>query len=342
MKRAGRLWPQVIDRENLRLAFHKALRSKRGRSDARRFAENLEANLAEMSRGMTDGTYPVGRFHQFVIHDPKERIITAPCFAERVLHHAMTNVTEPVFERWLIDDTFACRKFRGRIAAITRAREFARRFPYFLKIDVHKYFDSIVHDRLLAGVQRLFKDRQVLLLYDRVVRSFRGPLGRGLPIGSLTSQHLANFFLGALDRFAKETLRVDGYVRYMDDVALWGDSSRKLSEIRSACSEFLRERLHLSLKPEEIINRTAGGMTFLGCRVFPRHTILSARSRRRLWRRLRKLETLWLNDQIDEAELQRRATATVAFTQTASVKSWRFRRTVVQRLSVGGQQARTA
>ena len=169
--------------------------------------------------------FPVGRFSQFVIHDPKERIITAPCFAERVLHHAVMNVCEPKFEQWLINDTYACRVGRGQGAALSRAQQFARRFPFFLKIDVRKYFDSISHEILLSRLDLLFKDRRLLDLFERIVHSFRGNLGRGLPIGSLTSQHLANFYLGWFDRYAKETLRLKGYVRYMDDMALWADSS---------------------------------------------------------------------------------------------------------------------
>jgi hypothetical protein len=127
------------------------------------------------------GTYSLGRFRQFVIHDPKERIITAPCFPERVLHHGVMNVCEPVFERWLIDDTYACRRGRGRVAAVLRAREFTCRFPFYLKLDIRKYFDSVPHDELVARLHRLFKDGRLLELFARIVRRFAVLWGEGYP-----------------------------------------------------------------------------------------------------------------------------------------------------------------
>ena len=109
MRRATNLFDRIAEPENLRLAFHKAARGRRGQVIVQHFAASLDCNIADMSASIREGTFPVGRFHQFLIRDPKERVITAPCFDERVLHHAIMNVCEPVMERWLIDDTFACR-----------------------------------------------------------------------------------------------------------------------------------------------------------------------------------------------------------------------------------------
>ncbi len=290
MKRAGNLFERIADRDNLRLAFSKAVRGKRDRRDARNFAEHLEANLQAMRQGLLRGNVPVGRFHQFVIHDPKERVITAPCFEERVLHHAIMTVCEPVFERWLIADTYACRVGKGRLAALDCARQFAHRFPVFLKLDIRKYFDSISHDELLRRLACLFKDRRLLELLERIIRSFRGPVGRGVPIGSLTSQHLANFYLGWFDRFAKEQIRAKGYVRYMDDMVLWCDSPHVLSEHLTASRNFLNRELMLDLKESPYINRAGHGMDFLGCRVFPRQLALNRRSRTRFRRKLVALD----------------------------------------------------
>jgi RNA-directed DNA polymerase len=126
------------------------------------------------------------------------------------------NVCEPVFERWLISDTFACRQGKGRLAALDRARKFAACHPFFLKLDVRRYFDSVPHDVLYRRLDRLIKDPRLLCLLHRIIGSFSTTPGRGLPIGSLTSQHFANAYLGALDRFVKERLRVTGYVRNQD------------------------------------------------------------------------------------------------------------------------------
>ena len=113
MKRAGRLMERVLDRDNLREAYARAARGKRARRDAAAFAARLDDNLADLARDLEAESYEVGPYHEFTIFDPKERRITAPCFRDRVLHHALTLVCEPVFERFLIADTFASRTAAG-------------------------------------------------------------------------------------------------------------------------------------------------------------------------------------------------------------------------------------
>jgi RNA-directed DNA polymerase len=341
MKRTGNLFQRIAERDNLRLAFHKALRGKRDRKDARQFALRLDAHLEDMTRLLLVGTFPVGRYRQFIIHDPKERIITAPCFAERVLHHGILNVCEPVFDRWLIADTFACRLGRGRLAALLRARQFARRFPFFLKLDVRKYFDSIPHDGLYERLARRFKDTRLLLMFRRIIGSFRGAAGRGIPIGSLTSQHFANFYLGWFDRFVKEQLGIKGYVRYMDDMVLWSESRARLKDALTAGTDFLRKELRLELKPSPYLNRMEHGMDYLGCRLFRDHMVLARRSRVRFRRKLSQLQQAHAAGLLGGAALQQRATALIAFTRTPGLSSWRYRTAVLQKLAVGGPRART-
>jgi len=330
-----------LERDNLRAAVHQALKGKRGRADARSWIADLDANLDRMTTQLAEGVFPVGRYRQFVIHDPKERIITAPCFEERVLHHALMNVCEPHLERWLICDTYACRKGKGGIKALERARQFACRYPFFLKMDIRKYFDSIPHEGLLRLWRKRFKDARVNHLLETIVRSYRGTIGCGLPIGSLTSQHAANFYLGWFDRFVKERLRIPGYVRYMDDLALWTDDLDHLRAAEEEAVRFLADELALLVKPYPYRNRTTHGMDFLGCRVFRTHLVLNRRGRVRFGRKLHSLEKAQLNGRIDEAELQARATSLVAFTQAAGVSSWRFRGRVLYHLPVSGQEART-
>ena len=192
-----------------------------------------------MAAELEHDTFRVGNYHQFTIHDPKERLITAPCFRERVLHHAIFNLCEPILERHLIADTFACRVGKGWLVALERAQRFAGRHRFFLKLDIRKYFDSIAHAILLARLGRLFKDRRLLHLFERIIESYSTPPGRGVPIGSLTSQHFGNFYLASLDRWVKERLRVRGYVRYMDDFALWADTSCALKIHLSEVGNFL-------------------------------------------------------------------------------------------------------
>jgi hypothetical protein len=341
MKRVGNLFETIAEYDNLRLATARALRGKRHRPDARRFVAELDLNLLAMRRELLAGTIPLGHSHQFVIHDPKRRIITAPCFPERVLHHAVMNVCEPVFERWLIDDSYACRRGRGRIAALCRAARFTQEFAFFLKLDVRKYFDSIPHDRLLARLERLFKDHQLLDLFGHIVRAFRGSIGTGLPIGSLTSQHFANFYLGWFDRAVKERWRIRGYVRYMDDMLLWSHSKLELQQSLANAIEFLRNELGLEVKSHPYLNRSRHGVEFLGCRLRQDGVTLSRRSRVRFGRKLRAIERQFLAGEIGERELQQRATALLSFTTAGGVTSWQFRRAVLQETPVSGHEART-
>ena len=209
MRRVGHLFERIVAPENLRLAFHQAALSKRGQPSVRAYAADLDDRIESLDRQLAVGTQPLGRLRPFVIRDPKKRIITPPCFEERVLHHAIMNLCEPWFDRWLIDDTFACSKGKGREAAVLRAT-YSRRHEWCVHLDLRKYFDSIPHARLSAMLRTRFKDARLLELFDRIIGSFRGAEGVGLPIGSLTSQHFANFYLGPCDRFVKESLGVPG------------------------------------------------------------------------------------------------------------------------------------
>lgn len=334
MRRVGGLFDAIVDADNLRSAFCRAARGKRHRREVGDFAGALDARLAAMAAGLLGGTFPVGKFRQFEIYDPKRRIITAPAFSERVLHHAIINVCEPHFERWLIADSFACRFGKGRERAVLRAAGFAGRFGWRVHLDVRQCFDSIPHDGLLDRLKSRFKDGRLIDLFAAIIAGFRGGTGRGLPIGSLMSQHFANFYLGFLDRFVKETLRVRGYVRYMDDLVLWCDDRDRLRVAEAGCREFLREALGLEFKPAAVAP-SAHGLEFLGCRILPTHTLLSRRSRRRYGRRVRILARAHRLGLLNEHVLQKRLEALAAFARTANVRSWQFRRTVMKSSMVG-------
>jgi len=335
MRRATNLFDRIPAWDNLRLAFYKAARGRRGQIQVRQFAADLDHRLRSMANGIWAGTVTVGKYQQFLIRDPKERVITAPSFDERVLHHAIMNVCEPIFDRWLIDDTFACRVGKGREAAVQRAAKFTCNDSWFLKLDVRKYFDSVSHERLMTYLNRRLKDRQLLNLLLRIIHAYRGEFGVGLPIGSLTSQHFANFYLGWLDRLIKETLRVRGYVRYMDDMILWHPNRETLANLEAQCRDFAATQLLLRLKPAEI-RHTESGVPLLGCRVYPSHVELNRGSKRR-WRRrvkiLLRAERLGL---ITQLEVQQRLMSLTAFATAAGARSCRFRHGVLENHVVDG------
>lgn len=334
MKRAGNLFEKITSDANLRIAAYLAARGKGQREECRRFTRSLDANLIKLSEELKSAQYVAGDFLQFVIHDPKRRIISAPSFRDRVVHHAVMRVCEPVFERWLIDDTYACRVGRGRDRAVRRAAGFARQYDFFLKLDIRSYFDSISHNRLVERLECLFKDRRLLDLFDAMIRSFRTAQGSGLPIGSLMSQHFANFYLGWFDRQVKEQWRIPGYVRYMDDMTLWSNSKCELINAIARSNRFLRESLGLELNQSIQLNRSRHGVDFLGCRVRSEGVMLSRRSRVRLGRKIRNAKKQFESGLIDELTLQRRLEAILAFARSANAASAQYRRNLLQLSSV--------
>lgn len=332
MKRAGQLMERIADLDNLRLAFWKAAKGKRGKADCLSFRACLEANLDMLRADLISGQAPVGDYHYFTVHDPKERLICAASFRERVLQHSLMNVCEPVLERAAIFDSYACRKGKGRLAAIWRAQGFARRHEWFLKLDVRKYFNSVDQEVLRGLLRRKFKDAAVLALFDRIIASYQTAPGRGLPIGNLTSQHFANYYLAPLDRFAKEALGRTAYVRYMDDFVIWGGSGRELRDVCGLVRKFLGADLKLELKSNVVINRTGLGMDFLGYRLFPRGLRLARRSKLRFARKFRRYESLYLAGAWTELDLQQRMTALLAFVLPA--ESGSLRRHIMSRFGV--------
>ena len=198
VKRASGLFDQICEWSNLRAAVGQALRGKRHRIDARCFTKSLDQNLQRLQQQMRNATSQFGVARQFMIYDPKPRMITAPRFEERVVHHAIMNVCEPYLDRALIADTFACRRGKGRERCLLRAQSLSRRYPYFLKLDIRKYFDSILHERLQELVSRRFKERSVLNLFATILSSFEVSPGRGLPIGSLITGTLVPLFTAPL------------------------------------------------------------------------------------------------------------------------------------------------
>lgn len=280
MKRAGNLTEKIADMDNLRAAFWKASRGGAGNRCVAAFRENLEENLSAIRREWLAGTPAPCTYSSFTIHDPKERKIHAPSFRDRVVQHAVMNVCDKVFEDAQIYDSYASRRGKGTDACLRRAAEYARRYDFFLKFDIRKYFDSVEHGVLKSALARRFKDRTLLGYFFDVIDGYEASRERGIPIGSLASQYFANLYLARLDRFCKETLRVPGYVRYMDDFLLFFNDGARAAEARERVPEFVEEALSLKCKPV-VCNTTEHGATFLGYRVKRRGITLSQKSRRR-------------------------------------------------------------
>ena len=225
MRRVGNLYNRIFTYENLCLAFWKAAKGKQDRKEVIAFHNNFEIQIRKIQDELLRHSPDIGHYRFFKVFDPKHRNICAASFPERVLHHAVMNVCEPILEAYAIYDTYACRKGKGNRKALSRAQHFARKFDWYLKLDIQKYFDTIDHNILLRLLSRKFKDQELLHLFEKLFDTYHIRSGRGMPIGNLISQHLANFYLGTFDHWIKEALRVQGFLRYMDDFILFGPVS---------------------------------------------------------------------------------------------------------------------
>jgi RNA-directed DNA polymerase len=324
MTRIGNLWPSVMQWPNLELAAYRALRGKRRRPDARLFLKDMTGHLGRLYSDLEAGRVGPGTYRQFAIRDPKPRTISAPSFRDRVLHHAIMNVLEPHLERFAIHHSYACRVGKGQFAALDAAVRFSRRFDWYLQMDIRAFFPSIPRDRLLCAVARRFKDSRLLDALGQILHGFQAGQERGLPLGSLVSQHLANFYLGILDQEATLKMTLPAYVRYMDDWVIWDSDPARLIEAAKELRKFCASELGLEVKPEHQ-NRTRAGISFLGHRVFPEGTRLGRVGRVRFARRVRILDQAWADGSVSELDAQRRASSLLGFTQHSAFRQWRRR-----------------
>jgi retron-type reverse transcriptase len=301
----GSLFERVTSFPNLLQAARLASRVKRLRPNVAAFALDLESELHELQHELVSRSYRPGPYRTFVIREKKPRFISAAPFRDRVVHHALCNIIEPIFDRGFLFDSYACRKGKGTHAAVERASSYARRFRYVLKCDVEKYFPSIDHAILFDLLAERIWDEEALWLIrtvlegsnpqPEVVGYFPGDdlfapweRRRGIPIGNQTSQFFANVYLDKLDHYVKEALRIPGYVRYVDDFLLFDHDKRRLHEMRVAIDDFLVQ-LRVRLHPRKCFVATVtSGVTFLGYRIFPTHRRLDGDNVRRFKRQLRR------------------------------------------------------
>lgn len=328
MKRRGNLIEKIADMDNLCLAFWKAQRGKTHKYSVIEFQKNWNEKLLQIRGELLSGKVSVGKYNYFITYDPKERRICAADFRERVIHHAIMNICHDSFERVQIYDSYASRKGKGTYAALERAALFTKKYKWFLKLDVRKFFESIPHQIVKKQIERLFKDKSLLGVLGQIIDSYRGIIteDRGLPIGNLTSQYLANHYLVAADHYAEEKLGVYGYVRYMDDMVLWHNDKEKLLAAGIAFERFIEQELGLNLKPP-CLHETEQGLPFLSYVLYPNKIELSHRSKFRFIRKLKFYEEKLQGEEWEQRDYQRHILPLLAFTTHA--QSLGFRKKII-------------
>lgn len=316
-------WP------NLLLAYRKAARGKRGRQPAAAFEFRLADELLALQFELDNGTYRPGPYHHFTIHEPKRRKISAAPFRDRVVHHALCNIIEPLFERRFYRHSYANRIGKGTHRAVDTLQAYARCYRYALRLDVVQHFPSLDHAILKSELFQVLTDERIRWLVDVILESGSGVLveeydlvyfpgdwlldairPRGLPIGNLTSQFWSNCYLNPLDWFVVRELGCRAYLRYVDDFALFSNSKRELCAWRTEITRFLAGlRLTIHQKKGHI-TPTSGGIPWLGFIVFPAHRRLKRRNVVNFRRRLEHNISLYRRGEITFAELD------------ASVQGW--------------------
>ena len=306
MKRYGHLFEQIAAFENLHRAAQRALLGKKRRLPVARFYFHLETELLRLEEELRAGRYVPQPYRSFPVFEPKTRQICAADIRDRVVHHAICNVIGPIFARLSITDSYACWQGKGTHRAISRAQQFSRRYHYCLKLDVRAFFASVDHAMLKGQLARKFKDEKLLALLHRIIDHPipDGTPDKGLPIGNLTSQYFANFYLGHLDHFLKDELGIKGYLRYMDDMLLFGNDKAALHRLCAQIRTFLRDALLLDLKERSIrLSPVSQGISFLGFRIFPRLIRLQRTGWTRFKRKVRAREQAYAKGDIDERAL---------------------------------------
>lgn len=316
MKRTSSLFEKIVSYENIRLAYLKARRGKTSKKSIRNFARNVNENLFLVQKNLKSNPPVLSKYTQFKISDPKERIISVVPFLDRVMHHAIINILEPFFERQFIFHTYACRKGKGTHAAARYALKKAKSSKYFLKLDVKKYFDSIDHAILKSFLTRIIKDGRCLSLLFSVIDSYSSFFSsenkqKGLPIGNLTSQFFANFYLSPLDHYVLEKIKPKGYVRYMDDIVVFSDSKSEVKNIFYLIKKFCREKLLLVLKIP-VFGNCKSGIPFLGWRISSDGIFILQKTKCRMKSNLRKIASEFKNGKITEEKAVERSCAVFA------------------------------
>jgi RNA-directed DNA polymerase len=294
------------------------------------FMARVEDECLGLSDELERGVYVPRPYRVFVVSDPKPRQICAAAFRDRVVHHSLCAALLPRLERYSHPHSFACRVGMGVHSALDRAQGLCGRSEWALKLDVHHFFERARHDVLLGVLGRLFRGDEVLGVCERVVRHAPpgGEVGRGLPIGNLTSQYFANLYLTPLDHYVTSVLGFGRYVRYMDDILVFGGCKGELLEVEGAVGEWLRGVGLQSKWRARALVPTGEGVSFLGCRLWGAQRRLDGARRRRLHRRLRVLSgpLPWV-DQLDQ---QRRLSSVWAWAEACGGgglwASWHARR----------------
>ncbi len=282
--------------ENLLEAWQEFIRGKRGRKDTQEFERNLMHNIISLHNDLVHKTYMHGEYEAFNISDPKPRNIHKAKVRDRLLHHAIYRILYPYFDRKFSSSSYSCRLGKGTHKALNQFRKYSYKASnnysktlWVLKCDIRKFFASIDQSVLVEILKVHIQDQDIIWLLNRILSSFHSTaVGKGLPLGNLTSQLLVNIYMNEFDQFVKHKIKAKYYIRYADDFVIMNKDKSWLENVLSKIHDFLLSRLKLSLHPDKIFIRTlAPGVDFLGWVHFTDCRVLRSAAKRRMFRNLK-------------------------------------------------------
>jgi retron-type reverse transcriptase len=284
-KKYRNLYPLICDWKNIRDAYHQTCNGKRKTWGYLEFKEYEEFNLRTIQQELLDKTYEIGNYRHFTIYEPKPRLISALEFKDRLVQHALCNIITPIFERTFLPSNFACRNGMGTHKGVKHVQALLRKHNYshFLKTDYSKYFPNVDHERLYQEIEKKITCRDTLELIKKIVP----PEGKGLPIGSLTSQLFANVYGNIVDQYIHHTLKHRHWARYMDDVVILGNDPIELRESFEKIQTFSKEEMGMRIS-KWCVRPINAGIDFLGYRIWPSHKLIRKDSATRAKRKIKK------------------------------------------------------
>jgi len=287
MKRIGNLYHKIYGIDNLKSADKKARRNKKNQCGVKRHDKNREDNIVNLHHILKNKEYTTSEYKLFTIFDGKQRnIYRLPYYPDRITHHAIMNVLEPIFVSCFTKDTYSCIKDRGihkALENLTKSLKDRAGTKYCLKLDIHKFYPSVKNEILKRLLRRKFKDDDLLYLLYNIIDS-----AQGIPIGNYLSQYFANFYLTYFDHWLKEELKVKHYFRYCDDIVILSDSKEELHRILHEIIKYLDEKLELKLSNYQIFPVEARGIDFVGYVFYHTHILLRKSIKKRFAKAISK------------------------------------------------------
>ncbi len=279
------IYEQIYSLDNLILAWRKARKGKTKKSYVLEFKSNLKENISKLHGELKNQTYKPEPLKTFILRDPKTRKISKSAFPDRIVHHAIVRVIEPIFDKGFIYDSYANRIGKGNLFAIKRFDYFKRKITnnlkteaFCLKADIKHYFEEVNHNILLKIIRKRIKDEKVIWLIKQILDNFETRT-KGMPLGNLTSQFFANVYLNELGYFIKHKLKAKYYIRYVDDFVILHNSKGQLIKWKEEINRFLNKELKLELHPDKSrIISLSRGIDFVGFRNFYYHRLLRKRN----------------------------------------------------------------